>query len=261
MASIIQINWLDYGPYKILDVPDKFHNQVLEFMLEYFRSYPLFKILKISQDNQTEQEFLKLVKHILLDESSIMVVNENNEIKGIALLKCMTQEWRSWIALQLLIENKIFKELYASITWCREQQSLKYPKNPAGDSLHIFCFHFCEELRKDEKFLLKFLSTIQEVAQHMHLEKVTYLCLTRENAEIMELAGFKEMIRIIYSMYVFKGKRPFDRLRDINEMYGGFYEKQVEKLKPYKEMVLRHEEELKEMSKQLREEEKKEKHK
>lgn len=77
----------------------------------------------------------------------------------------------------------------------------------------------------------------------------------------MELAGFKEMIRIICSMYVFKGKRPFDRLRDINEMYGGFYEKQVEKLKPYKEMVLRHEEEIKEMSKQLREEEKKEKHK
>ncbi|KAM7348155.1 uncharacterized protein ACRADG_007572 [Cochliomyia hominivorax] len=251
MAFVIQINWFDNGVYKILDVTDKLHEQVWQFMWEYFQSNQLFHVLKISQDPDIENELQKIIKHILQDNSSLVVMNENKEIMGVALLKCMTRKWRSWSCLHVQIENEHFKELYAVLQWCRQQQFIKHPENPGGNSLHLFSFHLNEELMEDKEFLMEFFKAISQVARHMHLKRVTYLCLTRQARECMELAGFKEMIRIIYSIYVFKGKRPFQRLRDINEMYGGFYEKQVEGLKSYQEMIVRHAgaKEIKELTK------------
>ncbi|XP_065365719.1 uncharacterized protein LOC135958752 [Calliphora vicina] len=262
MALSIQIDWFNYRHYKIMDVPEKLHNQVQQFMLEHFRSYRLFQALKIQQEAEIEKDFLKIVKHILHNECSIMVVDgRNNNIKGLALLKCMTQEWRSWTALQIIIENERFKELCDLVQWCLQQQFLKILNNPGGDTLHLFSFHLCKDLEQDEKFMFQFFQTICEVARHMNLQRVTYLCLSQSDRACLQSAGFAEIVRIIYSMYVFKGRRPFDRLRDINEMYGGFYEKKVEPLKPFQDMIVRHVKgkEIKEIPKKLKEDSKQEK--
>ncbi|XP_037808447.1 uncharacterized protein LOC119601537 [Lucilia sericata] len=260
-----QINWFDYGDYKILDVHEKLHQQVQQYLLKHFYNHRIFQVLKLQQEADIEKEFLKIVKHILENESSILVMDlRNNEIKGVALLMCMTQKWRSWMALQLLIENERFRELCDLIRWCLQQQTIRHPQNPGGDSLHLFSFHVCEELQENKEFMCGFFKAICEVCRHMHMPRVTYLCLAQSDRDYLNLAEFKEMVRIIYSIYTtYKGRRPFDRLRDINEMYGGFYEKKVEILIPYQDMLVRHvvrdKKEVKQVAKKTKEENKEKK--
>lgn len=242
MAFIIQINWCNYGGYKVIDVNEKLHDKVQAFMLEYFRNNELFKVLKVHEQPGIEKDFLKLIKHILLNDCSIMVVEEaTNAIKGVALLKWMTQDWHSWMDWKLLIECQHLLEICDMVLRCFERIQAKDPNNDsAKDSLHIFSYHLCKELQDNEEFLRHFFDSICEVARHMHMPKVTFMCLHSKDCKILENYGFQEVNRIIYSLFVYKGRRPFDRLRDVNEMYGCLYEKCVPAIQPFQDMIVRH---------------------
>ena len=242
MALAIQINWCNYGNYKIIDVNEKLHDKVAKFMLESFLNDELFKVLKVQEEPGIADDFLKLIKHVLLNDCSLMIVEEQtNEIKGVALLKWMTREWHSWMDWKLLIKCEHLMDICVMILHCFESMQEKDPYNDSAiDSLHIFSYHLCQELLDDEEFLQHFFNSICEVARHMHMPRVTYMCLHARDRAILEDCGFAEVTRIIYSLFVHKGRRPFDRLRDVNEMYGCLYEKQVEPILPFQEMIVRH---------------------
>ena len=242
MALAIQINWCNYGSYKIIDVNEKLHDKVIKYMLESFYNDELLKVLKVQEEPGVAEDFHNLIKHVLLNDCSIMVVEEQtNEIKGVALLKWMTNKWHSWMDCKLLIKCQHLMEICVMVLQCFESMKEKDPYNDSAiDSLHIFDYHLCQELLDDEEFLQHFFNSICEVARHMHMPRVTYMCLHSRDRAILDDCGFDEVTRVIYSLFVHKGRRPFDRLRDINEMYACLYEKQVEPILPFQGMIVRH---------------------
>uniref|UniRef100_A0A1I8Q3C0 Uncharacterized protein n=1 Tax=Stomoxys calcitrans TaxID=35570 RepID=A0A1I8Q3C0_STOCA len=238
MAALPIIEW-DVYHHLILDVHEKQYDRVKDYIMQHYLSNELYQTLGYHKDPEFHKDLKTLIKHLLENDSSLMVLDvESDSINGIALLKCMSEEWRSWTSLQVLINNQHLKELidfprYSVQDYAAEQQT-------KWDGLHIFYYHVEPFLGANQCFMAKFFNAIANVAKHMHMPRITYMALSLKDAALLEEMSYKEVKRILYSMYVYKGRRPFDHLRDLNEMHGSLYEFKVEPLKHFEELYPKH---------------------
>ncbi|XP_005180394.2 uncharacterized protein LOC101887566 [Musca domestica] len=233
------IVWVNYKNLQICDIHEKQRPLVKDYILKNFLSNELHQILGYHENIEFQEDLQRILQHLLENDSSIMVWDsENDEIRGVALMKCMLEKWYSWTALKVLIRNSNLEELIDL-----SRNSLKNMASEIReqlDSLHIFYYFFESDLCEDFCFVAKFFQAISLVGQHMQMPRITYMALGRREGELFEENGFQEMQRLLYSMYVYRGRRPFDHLRDLNEMYGCLYEKKLENLKPFRELEIRH---------------------
>ncbi|XP_061391628.1 mucin-4-like [Musca vetustissima] len=237
-SSLVIMNSESDEIYGVALMQSKVTSQRLHF--QTILNNELHKILGYHQWNQEFQENLKeIIQHILENESSLVIMDsETDDIYGVALMQCMSEEWRSWTALKVLIHNRNLEELIDLSRNLLQENALENHKT--YDSLHIFSYYI-EPLWWDNRcFREKFFEAISLVGQHRHMPRVTYMALCRREGDLFEANGFREIQRVLYSMYVYKGRRPFDHLRDLDEMYGCLYEKEVEKLMPFEKLKIRH---------------------
>ncbi|XP_073832373.1 uncharacterized protein [Musca autumnalis] len=236
MTSIV---WANYKNLQIRDVHEKQRPQIKEYILKNVLNNAVYQVLKYHENPTFKEDLSRIIQHILENDSSILVMDmENNEIQGIALMKCMSEEWRSWTALKVLISNQNLEELIdlTKISITNASEEIPEP----WDSLHLFYYHIDPIWSEDLCLISKFFLAISMVGQNMRMPRVTYMALCREEGLMFEEQGFKELWRILYSMYVYRDRRPFDHLRDLNEMYGCLYEKKLEALRPFQELTIRH---------------------
>ncbi|XP_036338668.1 uncharacterized protein LOC118748402 [Rhagoletis pomonella] len=228
---------LDAKPRDVLirDIPQKWLARICDYMVENsFRLNRLYTQLKIHDIPNVEEYYRRYVKHVLHDECSIMVIDEEtSEIFGVALVKLMTKEWRSWtIWLQIIDQST----LYGEFMLLRRMQVLNFEKEHPEheyDSLHLFEYYLRPELKANVDFMTKFFNVICEVARHMLMPRVSLVGTMLEEQQQAETAGFQPLSQLIYSLVEVQGLRAFQTLRDINEMYMVLYERSVEPLMPF----------------------------
>uniref|UniRef100_A0A1B0BYP8 Uncharacterized protein n=1 Tax=Glossina palpalis gambiensis TaxID=67801 RepID=A0A1B0BYP8_9MUSC len=68
-----------------------------------------------------EEDMLRIINHILENDCIIMVTDDQNAIRAVALVKGMTTEARSWTALRLIVRNM-------SVTVCEVARHMKMPR-------------------------------------------------------------------------------------------------------------------------------------
>ncbi|XP_075156061.1 uncharacterized protein LOC142229392 [Haematobia irritans] len=240
MATLNTIEWSKHHNLPIHDIHEKQHGNVIEYVLQHYFDNELFKILGYHEDREFHIDLVNILKHCLKNDCSIMVSDpEYNEIYGVAILKCMTEEWYSWISLRLLINGNRFKELM-DFTYIALQDYAR-EKHEKSDGLHLFYYYVEPWLESQECFMIRFFNAISLVASYMHMPRITYMALSHKEAIVLEEDGYNEIVRILYSMYVYKGRRPFDHLRDLNEMHGSLYEIKVEPIMHFEEIAVRNE--------------------
>ncbi|XP_054730935.1 uncharacterized protein LOC129239459 [Anastrepha obliqua] len=219
----------------IRDIPQKSLSRICDYMVENsFKPNRLYAQLKLHELPNVEEYYRRYVMHVLRDECSIMVIDEKtNEIFGVALVKLMTKEWRSWtIWLQVLDTSTLFSEFML----LRRMHLLKfYEEHPDRDcnSLHLFEYYMRSELKADAVFMRKFFNAIFEVARHLLMPHVTFVGTTLEEQLEAEAAGFHALSHLIYSLLENQGVRAFQSLRDIDEMYMVLYEREIEPITPF----------------------------
>lgn len=87
------------------------------------------------------------------------------------------------------------------------------------DSLMVLEMGLPVHLYDDPNFQTCIFDVFASVAQHMHMPRVCFIALTVREQVAAELAEFDEYSRSIYSIYKVGRQRPFDVLRDLDEMY------------------------------------------
>uniref|UniRef100_W8BNF8 Uncharacterized protein n=1 Tax=Ceratitis capitata TaxID=7213 RepID=W8BNF8_CERCA len=222
----------------IRDIPEKWQSRICDFMVERsFQLNPLFAHLKIHELPDVEDAYRRYVMHVLRDECSIMIVDEqSNEIFGVALMKCMTKEWRSWtIWMQMFDATTLFSRFMLLI----RMLVLKYGEEHTEhelNGLHLFEFYLHPELKADPVFVAKFFNSIFEVARHMSMPRVSFVGITLQEQQLVEAHNFQSLSHLIYSLVEDEGVRAFQSLRDIDEMYMVSFEYLVKPLTPFYRM-------------------------
>ncbi|XP_037933108.1 uncharacterized protein LOC119668777 isoform X2 [Teleopsis dalmanni] len=211
MTEPLSIIWHTHGDFIIRDIDPKWHNRVCNYLVENYVK-PRTKFLSLIDEYLpvNEEEYRMFAKHILQNECSIVVMNEDKEIFGVALLMWMTKIWRTWTAIRLKCNHRRSNYL---VQLC-QGMVYEHAENFNGsthDSLNVF--HYClnDQLREDKLFMYQ-----------------------RE----AKAAGFKEASRCVYSLFKYKGMRPFARLREIDENFAVLYMCYVESLVPYYKMTV-----------------------
>ncbi|EDV99185.1 GH13170 [Drosophila grimshawi] len=163
-------------------------------------------------------------KHILRNECSVMILDETEtEIIAVALLEWMTGEWHSWTFLPLTISKGLFQELILMKKALMDSTKRRIEADNF-DCLMVHEVGFPRSLFEDESFLMCMFDVIGEVAAHMHMPRVCFIALTAKEQYAVELADYEECGKSIYSIYKVAGnKRPFDCLRDLDEMFAILY--------------------------------------
>lgn len=87
------------------------------------------------------------------------------------------------------------------------------------DSLMVHEVGFPEDLFDNTDFQICIFDVFGAVAQHMHMPRVVFIALTTSEQDAAENAEYAEYGRSIYSIYKVGNQRPFDILRDLDEMY------------------------------------------
>lgn len=222
----------------IRDIPQKWLPRICDLMVENsYRTNRLFKQLKTYDDPNTEQSYRRYVDHVLQNECSIMVVDEEtNEIYGVALVKWMTKKWRSWtIWLQIFDSYLLFAEFMLLARTLVLKYEEEHPEHEPN-SLHLFEYYLHPTLRDDPLFMRKFFYSILEVASHMLMPYVSFVGASLEQQQEAEAFGFQGLSHLIYSLVENAGVRTFQTLRDIDEMYMVLYELPVEPIIPFYSM-------------------------
>ncbi|XP_037933107.1 uncharacterized protein LOC119668777 isoform X1 [Teleopsis dalmanni] len=238
MTEPLSIIWHTHGDFIIRDIDPKWHNRVCNYLVENYVK-PRTKFLSLIDEYLpvNEEEYRMFAKHILQNECSIVVMNEDKEIFGVALLMWMTKIWRTWTAIRLKCNHRRSNYL---VQLC-QGMVYEHAENFNGsthDSLNVF--HYClnDQLREDKLFMCKWFSSIIKVARHMKMPKITYIALSVADQREAKAAGFKEASRCVYSLFKYKGMRPFARLREIDENFAVLYMCYVESLVPYYKMTV-----------------------
>lgn len=87
------------------------------------------------------------------------------------------------------------------------------------DSLMVLEVGFQKYMYDDIPFQICMFDVFAAVAEHMKMPRVCFIALTKNEQLIAEMAEYEEYSRSIYSIYKVGNKRPFDVLRDLNEMH------------------------------------------
>nr|XP_014087094.2 uncharacterized protein LOC106615416 [Bactrocera oleae] len=222
----------------IRDIPQKWLPRIADLMVENsYRTNRLYAQLKIHDNPDVEQMYRRYVDHVLQNECSIMVIDEEtNEIYGVALVKWMTKEWRSWtIWLQIFDSFLLFAEFMLLGRMLVLKYEEEHPEHEPN-SLHLFEYYLHPELKQDPLFMQKFFYSILEVARHMLMPRVSFVAASLEQQQEAEAFGFQGLSHLIYSLVEDSGVRTFQSLRDIEEMYMVLYEFPVGPILPFYNM-------------------------
>uniref|UniRef100_A0A0A1WMG5 Acetate kinase n=1 Tax=Zeugodacus cucurbitae TaxID=28588 RepID=A0A0A1WMG5_ZEUCU len=222
----------------IRDIPQKWLPRICDLMVENsFRTNRLYDQLKIHDIEGVEESYRHCVNHVLHNECSIMVIDEEtNEIYGVALLKWMSKEWRSWtIWLQMFDTLLLFSEFMLLSRMLVLKYDEEHPEHEPN-SLHLFEYYLHPTLNDDPVFMHKFFYSILEVARHMLMPRVSFVAALLDQQQQAEAFGFHPLSHLIYSLVEDDGVRTFQSLRDIGEMYMVLYEYPVEPIIPFYNM-------------------------
>uniref|UniRef100_A0A1A9ZER6 Uncharacterized protein n=1 Tax=Glossina pallidipes TaxID=7398 RepID=A0A1A9ZER6_GLOPL len=236
----LSIDWGIYKNLRITDIHEKMRHRVRTYMMEGCRNHRLFKLLKYGEDPGVEEDMFRIVNHILENDCSIMVTDDQNEIRGAALVKCMTAEARSWTALRLIVRSTYVSDALELLNTTLQNGMILLPRDNSKDSLHFFSYRVDENLLVDKCFMKRFYNTVCEVARHMKMPRVTYVALLQADRDLVTENDFIQIVTTIYSMFMLRNRRPFDRMRDTNEMFAGLYIKNVPPLIHFDSFQVRH---------------------
>lgn len=104
------------------------------------------------------------------------------------------------------------------------------------DSLMVLEMGLQSYMYDDNDFLNCIFDVFAAVAQHMKMPNVCIIALTVKEQRAAEEALYDEHGKSIYSIYKVNNKRPFDVLRDFNEMHALNYLLTLEPILYYKLM-------------------------
>lgn len=120
--------------------------------------------------------------------------------------------------LPSVVPKGLFQELIRLKKDLMIQTKIKY-KWQTLDSLMVLEMGLQSYMYNDIDFQLCIFDVFAAVAQHMHMPRVCIIALTVKEQLAAANADYDEFEKSIYSIYKVNNKRPFDALRDLNEMH------------------------------------------
>ncbi|XP_034473226.1 uncharacterized protein LOC117780706 [Drosophila innubila] len=214
------IKWDVWEGMPITDIHFKNYNIVIDFMWKNsFLQNIVFKGVGLHEMDGMKEIYTDYCMHILRNECSVMMMNrEETQIVAVALLEWMTDEWHSWIFLPSTVSKGLFQELILLKKELMKNVKLSLELDNF-DCLMVHEVGFPEDLFSNNDFQICIFDVFGAVAQHMHMPRVCFIALTMREQFAAEMAEYAEYGRSIYSIYKVGSQRPFDVLRDLDEMY------------------------------------------
>ncbi|XP_062142231.1 uncharacterized protein LOC133850209 isoform X1 [Drosophila sulfurigaster albostrigata] len=214
------IKWDVWEDMPITDIHFKNYSLVIEFMwTKSFLQNIVYKGVGLHEEEGMKEIFSNYCMHILRNECSVMMLSKDEtQIVAVALLEWMTDEWHSWIVLPSTVPKGLFQE-FIHLKKDLMQHTKIAMELDNFDSLTVHEVAFPDALYTDIDFQICMFDVFGSVAQHMHMPRVCFIALTTREQNAADLAEYAEYGRSIYSIYKVGNKRPFDVLRDLDEMY------------------------------------------
>ncbi|ALC38495.1 CG17375 [Drosophila busckii] len=231
------IKWDQFEGKPITDIHFKNYELVVEFMWNTsFQTNVVFKGLGFTELPEMKKIYTDYVMHILRNECSVMMLNESEtEIEAVALLEWMTEEWHSWVYLPSCVPKCLFQQLIMLRKELIERTATTLELDNF-DSLMVHELGFPEELYYNNDFQMCLFDVFGAVAQHFHMPRVSFIALSLRDQYAADLAAYTEYGRSIYSIYKVGNTRPFDVLRELDEMYALLFVLPVEPIVFYEHM-------------------------
>ncbi|KAH8376701.1 hypothetical protein KR093_000919, partial [Drosophila rubida] len=200
------------------------YNLVIEFMWKNsFLQNVVYKGIHLHEVEGMKENYASYCMHILRNECSVMMLTKDEtQIVAVALIEWMTEEWHSWILLPSTVTKGLFQEFILL-----KKELVHNTKIAMGlecfDALTVHEVGFPDDLYTNMDFQICIFDVFGSVAQHMHMPRVCFIALTTREQDAADLAEYADYGRSIYSIYKVGNKRPFDILRDLDEMYALIY--------------------------------------
>ncbi|KAH8297894.1 hypothetical protein KR018_000394 [Drosophila ironensis] len=240
---VYEIHWGDYEGMRITDINSKqvlhpkYYDMVIEFMWNNsFLKSLVYESLGLFELPDMKETYTTYVRHILRNECSVMMISEDEtQIKAVGLLEWMTEEWHSWVFFPSSLPRNLFQQIIMM-----KKELIDSTKEKLGvstyDSLVVHEIAFPDELYFNKDFLMLMFDIFGLVAEHMHMPRVSFIALSSVDQEAANMLEYDEIGRMIYSIYKVGNSRPFDILRELDEMYALLYELPVAPILKYTEM-------------------------
>ncbi|XP_020810628.1 uncharacterized protein LOC110185950 [Drosophila serrata] len=231
------IKWDEFEGMLITDINFKYYDMVIEFMwTQSFLKSLVFESLGLFNLPDMKETYSKYVLHILRNECSVMMISEDEkQIKAVGLLEWMTEEWHSWVFFPSSMPRNLFQQIIMM-----KKELIDATKENLGistyDALMVHEIAFPDELYFNKDFLMVMFDAFASVAQHMHMPRVSFIALSTADQEAASLIEYDEIGRTIYSIYKVGNTRPFDILRELDEMYALLFELPLPPLLKYVDM-------------------------
>jgi len=185
----------------------------------------------------------------------MMISEDETQIRAVGLLEWMTEEWHSWYDIitkpivrrlthcytphRVFFPSSLPRNLFQQIIMMKKKLIDATKKNlgiTTYDSLIVHEIAFPDELYFNRDFLMTIFDVFGYVAQHMHMPRVSFIALSSVDQEATSMIEYDEIGRTIYSIYKVGNTRPFDILRELDEMYALLYELPVTPILKYVDM-------------------------
>nr|XP_036678624.1 uncharacterized protein LOC108010824 isoform X1 [Drosophila suzukii] len=231
------IQWDVFEGMQIVDINSKYYDMVIEFMWsQSFLKSLVYESLGLFDLPDMKETYSKYVRHILQNECSVMMISEDEtQIRAVGLLEWMTEEWHSWVFFPSSLPRNLFQQIIMM-----KKKLIDATKKNLGittyDSLIVHEIAFPDELYFNRDFLMTIFDVFGYVAQHMHMPRVSFIALSSVDQEATSMIEYDEIGRTIYSIYKVGNTRPFDILRELDEMYALLYELPVTPILKYVDM-------------------------
>ncbi|KAH8409924.1 hypothetical protein KR009_001261, partial [Drosophila setifemur] len=214
-----------------------YYDMVIEFMwTQSFLKSLVYESLGLFELPDMKDTYSRYVRHILRNECSVMMISEDEtQIRAVGLLEWMTEEWHSWVFFPSSMPRNLFQQIImmkkALIDATKENLGM-----PTYDALIVHEIAFPEEHYFNKDFLTPMFGVFASVAQHMHMPRVSFIALSTVDQEAVGMIEYEEIGRTIYSIYKVGNTRPFDILRELDEMYALLFELPLSPIVKYLEM-------------------------
>ncbi|KAH8271768.1 hypothetical protein KR044_005307, partial [Drosophila immigrans] len=210
---------------------------VIEFMWKNsFMENIVYKGVGLHLVEGMKEAFSSYCMHILRNECSVMMLTKDEtQIVAVALLEWMTEEWHSWILLPSVVPKGLFQEFILLRKELVQNTKIAMELDNF-DSLTVHEVGFPEDLYYNIDFQICMFDVFGSVAQHMHMPRVLFIALTTREQDAADSAEYTEYGRSIYSIYKVGNQRPFDVLRDLDEMYALLYILPLDPIVYYQDM-------------------------
>ncbi|KAH8328957.1 hypothetical protein KR074_000616 [Drosophila pseudoananassae] len=238
------IHWDSFEGMRITDINSKrpysfcrYYDMVVEFMWnQSFLKSLVFESLGFFEMADMKENYSIYVRHILRNECSVMMISQDEtQIKAVGLLEWMTDEWHSWVFFPSSLPRNLFQQIIMM-----KKELIDATKEKLGisvyDSLMVHELAFPDDLYFNKDFLMTMFDVFGVVAQHMHMPRVSFIALSTVDQEAASMIEYDEIGRTIYSIYKVGNTRPFDILRELDEMYALLFELPVSPIVKYTEM-------------------------